>query len=221
VVMGRPFLLRPTLFAKREYPDILCRVGTDDELIIPIVDMHVPNIRHGLIVGRVGVRHLARLSVPWLLSAKWDCHSLVLSALSNGREYGPVGWELFLVSQRAAAILHQPLDAQFSACPNVQLSMLISRLSLGLAAAGTAVCFWIAWRNPGPLLWWAYPYFLLPVAFALIPWRWRTRWGRVVAAFLLTAFLFSPWSFSVGLFFWPAALSMIVAAFLPIQSAAA
>jgi len=97
--------------------------------------------------------------------------------------------------------------------------LIASRLSLCLAIAGTATSVALTWHNPTPLVWWAYPYFCLPVAFALIPWRWHGRWARVTAAVLLVLSVF--FGFSVGIFFVPAALLMIVAAFLPIRSAAA
>jgi hypothetical protein len=96
--------------------------------------------------------------------------------------------------------------------------LIASRLSLCLAIGGTCGFYLVAARNPTPVLLWAYPYYLLPVAFALIPWRWRMRWARVIAAALLI--LFVSFGFSAGIFFVPAALLMIVAAFLPIRSAA-
>jgi hypothetical protein len=94
-----------------------------------------------------------------------------------------------------------------------------SWLSLCLAIAGSAACEWIAFRSPGQVLW-VYLGYLLPVAFALIPWRWPTRWAWVVAGVLLAACVFG-FAFAGGEFFLPAALVMIVAAFLPITKRSA
>jgi hypothetical protein len=85
-------------------------------------------------------------------------------------------------------------------------------LSVGFAIAGSIACFAVGLRNPAPLPLWAYLYFLLPVVFVVIPYYLRTRGAVIVAAILLSLFCVLPWSFSIGIFFYPAAILMIIAA---------
>jgi hypothetical protein len=86
------------------------------------------------------------------------------------------------------------------------------RLSVGLAVAGSIACFAVGFRNPAPLRPWVYPYFLLPVVFAMIPCYHRTGKAMAAAAVLLGLYSVLPWSFSISIFFYPAALLMLTAA---------
>jgi hypothetical protein len=85
-------------------------------------------------------------------------------------------------------------------------------LAAGLAVAGSVACFVVAFRNPSPLQPWAYPYFLLPVFLAMIPYYRRTQKAMAVTAILLGLYSVSPLSFGTGMFFYPAALLMLIAA---------
>jgi hypothetical protein len=69
-----------------------------------------------------------------------------------------------------------------------------------------------SWSIGSPLKPWAYPYFWLPVLFATIPLRWPKR--APLAIGLLTAYVFSPLSLSIGILFVPAALTLAFALYL-------
>ena len=58
---------------------------------------------------------------------------------------------------------------------------------------------------------WGLVVIAFPTAVALVPLIWRKRAARLVAAVVLTVFAFVS-GFSVGLFYWPAGLAMVVAA---------
>lgn len=94
---------------------------------------------------------------------------------------------------------------------------LASRLSLYAAIAACIASFAVGLHNPTPLRWEVYPYSMFPILFTLIPYQWRTRWAVIVAAALLCIYLIAPWSFSIGIFYWPAAIFMIVASFRPVR----
>jgi hypothetical protein len=92
----------------------------------------------------------------------------------------------------------------------------IWRLAVALAVAGAVACLVVGLRNPTPLPILAWPYFLVPIAYALMPHFRRTRGILIAATVLLVVYCFLPWSFSIGIFFWPATITMILASCLPL-----
>jgi hypothetical protein len=93
---------------------------------------------------------------------------------------------------------------------------MIWRVAVALTLVASAACFTVGLRNPASLSALAYLYFLLPIAIVLSPLYWRSRRSLVAAALLLTVYCVLPWSFSIGIFFYPAVILMVAASFLPL-----
>jgi hypothetical protein len=89
------------------------------------------------------------------------------------------------------------------------------RVAFVFALLGCGACFWVGLHNATPLSASSYVYFLLPLGFVLLPQRWPRRSMAILAAVLLLIYVCLPWSFSIGMFFWPAALFMVLATVWP------
>jgi hypothetical protein len=85
---------------------------------------------------------------------------------------------------------------------------------LTVLATGVAVSFGV--HNPRPVFLVFWPWICLAVLFAALP-LWRQSLV-FVSAVLLVAYIFAPYSMSIGIFYIPAAVLMIVASVIRLIS---
>jgi hypothetical protein len=87
-----------------------------------------------------------------------------------------------------SSIIHIAVACGLAVC-GLAFFLAAARVALLLAIVGAGVCWFIGSHNPTPLVFWAYPYFLVPAAITLVPLLWRRREALVLAAAAQVAYM--------------------------------
>jgi hypothetical protein len=156
---------------------------------------------------------------PWacLIATIWLASFAALGLLSVGMFYLPAALLMFIATLYAAT--HSPASemlerweiAATRKSGAVKLNIWIA-VSL---TVGTSIVWLVRFLLNKPRVHWAaYPLLLAPVASASLPVWWPRAYSAGAAAVLLVAVIFFPITISIGIWYTPALIPMVVAAAL-------